>query len=180
MVTIRSLVVLYATVGIASAGKCKPGSYSSSGSVSFSTTETTSAFVSAVGSSTTAPGTTLETSIKESTSETAFNAISTDTTETATPEPSLTTLLTSLVTTSADTITTTDESAATATSATPITSCPSDTEQCFNTMKIKCKTVIGGLNGGVVVKDLNECVQQCGSNVNCAGFTYQESNQVCG
>ncbi|QPC79281.1 hypothetical protein HYE68_010033 [Fusarium pseudograminearum] len=178
MVAIRSFVVLYAAVGIASAGKCKPESLSSSvlsetsisGSVGFS-----SAFT--AESSTTVPGTTLETSISESTAETVSSAISTDTTETTTLESSLTTLLTSFVTTSADI--TTVESAATTTSAAPIPSCPSDTEQCFGTMEIKCDSIFGGLSDNTEVKDLNECVKKCSSDTNCAAFSYAESIRTC-
>ncbi|ESU11981.1 hypothetical protein FGSG_05947 [Fusarium graminearum PH-1] len=154
MVAIRSFVALYAAVGIASAGKCKPESISSSilseastsGSVGFSS-------ASAAESSTTVPGTTLETSINESTTETVSSAISTVATDTTTLEPSLTTLLTSFVTTSADI--TTVESATTTTSATPIPKCPSDIEQCFGTMEIQCSTIFGGLSDYTEVEDLN-------------------------
>ncbi|UZP41903.1 hypothetical protein NXS19_009719 [Fusarium pseudograminearum] len=178
MVAIRSFVVLYAAVGIASAGKCKPESISSSilsetsisGSVGFSSASTAE-------SSTTVPGTTLETSISESTAETVSSAISTDTTETTTLESSLTTLLTSFVTTSA--VITTVESAATTTSAAPIPSCPSDTEQCFGTMEIKCDSIFGGLSDNTEVKDLNECVKKCSSDTNCAAFSYAESIRTC-
>ncbi|CAF3548220.1 unnamed protein product [Fusarium graminearum] len=178
MVAIRSFVALYAAVGIASAGKCKPESISSSilseastsGSVGFSS-------ASAAKSSTTVPGTTLETSINESTTETVSSAISTVTTDTTTLEPSLTTLLTSFVTTSADI--TTVESATTTTSATPIPKCPSDIEQCFGTMEIQCSTIFGGLSDYTEVEDLNACVNKCSSDTNCAAFSYEESTRTC-
>ncbi|KAF9768924.1 hypothetical protein IL306_013716 [Fusarium sp. DS 682] len=186
MVAIRSFFVLYAAAGIASAGKCKPESRSSSflsetssGSARLTTTEAASASVSIVESSTTLADTTMETSIKGSTTETASSIVSTDTTETATIESSPTTLLTSFITTSADT-TTTVESAASTTSAAPaVVTCPSEIEQCVGTMDIKCGYTLTGLSSSTFVSDLNECVQLCSSSADCVAFTYSESLSAC-
>ncbi|KPA35411.1 chitin synthase a [Fusarium langsethiae] len=88
MVAIRSFFIVYAAAGLASAGKCKPESLSSSiisvpsstfSSIDTASTDSTSAIL-IESTTTTMAETTRETSLTDSTTETAFT---TDVTETA-------------------------------------------------------------------------------------------------
>ncbi|KAF4335783.1 hypothetical protein FBEOM_10374 [Fusarium beomiforme] len=111
-------------------------------------------------------------------SETSSGSAGLTTTETASVGSSLTTLLTSFVTTSADT--TTAESAATTTSAAPaVATCPSEVDQCIDTIEIKCGYTFTGLSTSSFVNNLNDCVQICSSSSDCVAFTYSESLSVC-
>ncbi|KAG5655667.1 hypothetical protein KAF25_009166 [Fusarium avenaceum] len=181
MATIRSLLVLFAAAGIASAGKCKPESRSttvvSASGVTTSAIDifssTVSASVTLIESTTSQADTTVETTPTES----ASSATSLDTTE-ATTESKPTTLVTSFTTRNADTTT---EPVATTTSAAPgpVVTCPSDVNQCLGTMTIQCDVIIGGLFGIGPVSDLNECAQQCNSDTSCTAFSYSEDGGEC-
>ncbi|RKK24343.1 hypothetical protein BFJ66_g9074 [Fusarium oxysporum f. sp. cepae] len=184
MVAIRSLFILSAAVGIASAGKCKPESRSSSvvsvlsstASASDAASSTASASATLIGSTTpTTTDTTVETNLIESATETASSA---DATETGTTESKPTTFLTSFTTSNADTTT---ELAATTTSTAsgPVVTCPSDVEQCLGTMEIQCNVILSGLDSPTIVADLNECAQQCNSDISCVAFTYSEGQREC-
>ncbi|TVY76851.1 hypothetical protein Focb16_v008006 [Fusarium oxysporum f. sp. cubense] len=186
MVAIRSLFILSAAVGIASAGKCKPESRSSSvvsvpsSTVSASDTASSTASASAtlIESSTTLADTTVETSLTESATETGSSATSADATETSTTESKPTTFLTSFTTSNADTTT---EPAATTTSVAPgpVVTCPSEVDQCLGTMEIQCNVILSGLANPTTVADLNECAQQCNSETSCLAFTYSLGLQTC-
>ncbi|KAL9572319.1 hypothetical protein ACKAV7_003520 [Fusarium commune] len=184
MVAIRSFFILSAAVGIASAGKCKPESHTSSivsvpsSTVSASDTASSTASASAtlIGSTTTTMAdTTVETSLTESATETASSA---DATETSTTESKPTTFLTSFTTSNAYTTT---EPAATTTSAAPgpVVNCPSEVDQCLGTMEIQCNVILSGLSNPITVADLNECAQQCNSDTSCVAFTYSVGLQKC-
>ncbi|KAL5610267.1 hypothetical protein FOVSG1_004948 [Fusarium oxysporum f. sp. vasinfectum] len=176
MVAIRSFLILSAAVGIASAGKCKPESHTSSivsvpsSTVSASDTASSTASASAtlIGSTTTTTtmaDTTVETSLAESA------------TETSTIESKPTTFLTSFTTSNADTTI----KAATTTSAAPdpVVTCPSEVDQCLGTMEIQCDVILSGLTNPTTVVDLNECAQQCNSDASCLAFTYSDGLQTC-
>ncbi|KAF5548199.1 hypothetical protein FNAPI_8303 [Fusarium napiforme] len=203
MVAIRSFFILSAVVGIASAGKCKPESRSSSivsvasstGSASatviesITTTETTltkSATETASSETASASGSDSATLIESSTTladttvetsiaeSTASSATSADV---STTETKLTTFLTSFTTSNADTTT---EAATTTTAAPgPVVSCPSDVSQCLGTMQIQCDVILGGLNSPIILADMNACAQQCNSDTACRAFTYNKYMQEC-
>ncbi|KAK2697102.1 hypothetical protein QWA68_003479 [Fusarium oxysporum] len=186
MVAIRSLFILSAAVGIASAGKCKPESRSgsvvsvpsSTASASDAASSTASASATLIESSTTLADTTVETSLTESATETASSVTSAGATEASTTESKPTTFLTSFTTSNADTTT---EPAATTTSAAhgPVVTCPSEVDQCLGTMEIQCNVILSGLDDPTTVADLNECAQQCNSDTSCVAFTYSEDLQTC-
>ncbi|KAF5704905.1 hypothetical protein FMUND_12319 [Fusarium mundagurra] len=208
MVAIRSFFILYAAAGIASAGKCKPESHSSSivsvpsSSVSASTT--------VIESATTLAVTTTGTSITESATETASSgtasasisasatlvqsssSLADTTTETSIAESTASSATSADVSTTESKHTTfltsfttsnadtTTEAATTTTAAPgPVVSCPSEVDQCLGTMEIQCDVILGGLTGPTVVADMNECAQRCNSDTSCVAFTYQEANQNC-
>ncbi|KAF4478486.1 hypothetical protein FAGAP_12404 [Fusarium agapanthi] len=177
MVAIRSFLILSAAAGLASAGKCKPESRSSSiGGVSSSTvsvTNTASASATLIESTTTLADTTAEESLTESATETASSATSADF---STTESKPTTLLTSF-TKSADT--TTEAATTTSAAPAPVVTCPSEVDQCLGTMEIQCDVILGGLTGPSEVADMNECAQQCNSDASCRAFTYSENSKIC-
>ncbi|CAJ0543977.1 Ff.00g040210.m01.CDS01 [Fusarium sp. VM40] len=182
MATIRSLLVLVAAAGIASAGKCKPESRSTTMvSASGLTTSaidivssTVSASVTLIESTTIQADTTVETTLTES----ASSPTSLDTTEASTSESKPTTLVTSFTTRNADTTT---APVATTTSAAPgpVVTCPSEMNQCLGTMKIQCDVILASLSDPTTVSDLNECAQQCNSDTSCTAFTYSEDGGQC-
>lgn len=182
MATIRSLLVLVAAAGIASAGKCKPESrltmIASASSITVSVSDivssTVSASVTLIESTTIQAGTTVETTVTES----ASIATSLDTTDASTTEAKPTTLVTSFTTRNADTTT---APVATTTSAAPgpVVTCPSEVNQCLGTMKIQCDVILAGLSDPTTVSDLNECAQQCNSDISCTAFTYEEDGRQC-
>ncbi|KAK7597486.1 hypothetical protein V3481_004069 [Fusarium oxysporum f. sp. vasinfectum] len=185
MVAIRSFFILSAAVSIASAGKCKPESRSSSvvsvpsstASASDAASSTASASATLIESSTTLADTTVETSLTESATETASSATSAGATKASTTESKPTTFLTSITTSNADTT----KPAATTTSAAhgPVVNCPSEVDQCLGTIEIQCDVILSGLEGPTTVADLNECAQQCNSDTSCVAFTYSEGLQTC-
>ncbi|KIL88388.1 hypothetical protein FAVG1_08467 [Fusarium avenaceum] len=182
MATIRSLLVLVAAAGIASAGKCKPESRSttiaSASSITVSASDIVSSAVSAsvtlVESTTIEADATVETTFTES----ASSAASLDTTEAITTESKPTTLVTSFTTRNADT-TTAPVSTTTSAAPGPIVTCPSEVNQCLGTMKIQCDVILAGLSDPTTVSDLNECAQQCNSDTSCTAFTYEEYGRQC-
>ncbi|PNP74113.1 hypothetical protein FNYG_12557 [Fusarium nygamai] len=208
MVAIRSFLILSAAVGIASAGKCKPESRSSSIVSVASSTVSVSATV--IESTTALADTTTETVLTKSATETASSdTASASGSASATIIESSTTLADTTVetsiadstassATSADVSTTeskpttfltsfttsnadTTTEAATTTSAAPgpVLSCPSDIDQCLGTMEIQCGVLLGGLNSPSIVSDMNECAQQCNSDTSCRAFTYNEYMHEC-
>ncbi|KAF4950562.1 hypothetical protein FGADI_8121 [Fusarium gaditjirri] len=185
MVAIRSFFILSAAVGIASAGKCKPESLSSSvvsvpsSTVSASDTASSAASttVTLIESSTTLADTTAEMSLTGSATETASTATSADATETSITESKPTTFLTSFTTSNAGT--TTEAATTTTAAAGPVVTCPSDVQQCLGTIKIQCDVLLSGLNNPTGVADLNECTQQCNSDASCLAFTYSQNSRSC-
>ncbi|KAF5687853.1 hypothetical protein FDENT_5143 [Fusarium denticulatum] len=208
MVAIRSFLTLSAAVGIASAGKCKPESRSSS--IVSVTSSTGSASATVLGSTTTLADTTMEMSLTESAAETAFSeTASASGSGSATLIESSTTLADTTVqtsiaestgssATSSDVSTTeskpttfltsfttlnadTTTEAVTTTSAAPgpVVSCPSEVDQCLGTMEIQCNVLLGGLNSPSIVNDMNECAQQCNSDNSCRAFTYNSYMHEC-
>ncbi|KAF5545310.1 hypothetical protein FPHYL_10764 [Fusarium phyllophilum] len=208
MVAIRSFLILSAAVGIASAGKCKPESRSSS--IMSVASSTVSASATAIESTTTLADTTMETSLTETATESASSdTASASASASATLIESSTTLAgttaeTSLAestassATSADASTTeskattfltsfttsnadtTTEAATTTTAAPgPVVSCPSEVGQCLGTMEIQCDVLLGGLSSPSVVADMNECAQQCNSDTSCRAFTYNGNTHEC-
>ncbi|KAF5547701.1 hypothetical protein FMEXI_5027 [Fusarium mexicanum] len=202
MVAIRSFIILSAAVGIASAGKCKPESRSSS--VVSVASSTVSASVSMIESTTTLSDTTMETSLTKSAAETASSdtasatviessstvvdttaetsmaestASSVTSTDASTTESKLTTFLTSFITSNADT--TTEPATTTSAAPGPVVTCPSDVDQCLGTMEIQCSVLLGGLNSPSSVADMNECAQKCKSDNSCRAFTYNEYTREC-
>ncbi|ENH66804.1 hypothetical protein FOC1_g10007460 [Fusarium oxysporum f. sp. cubense race 1] len=156
MVAIRSFLILSAAVGIASAGKCKPESHTSSiVSVPSSTVSASDTASSTASASATLIGSTTTTTMADTTVETSLTESAT---ETSTIESKPTTFLTSFTTSNADTTT----KAATTTSAGPgpVVTCPSEVDQCLGTMEIQCDVILSGLTNPTTVADLNECVTQ--------------------
>ncbi|KAF5968924.1 hypothetical protein FBULB1_10490 [Fusarium bulbicola] len=208
MVAIRSFIILSAAVGIASAGKCKPESHSSSIGLVASSTVSTSVIV--IESTTTLSDTTMETSLTKSAAETASSdtaSVSASASVTATESSSTVadaTAETSMAEstafsdTSADASTTeskpttfltsfttsnadTTSEPATTTSAAPgpVVTCPSDVDQCLGTMEIQCDVLLGGLSSPSIVADMNECAQRCNSGHSCRAFTYNQYTREC-
>ncbi|KAF5971117.1 hypothetical protein FCOIX_10024 [Fusarium coicis] len=207
MVAIRSFFIFSAAAGIASAGKCRPESRSSS---IFSLASSTGSASVTVIESTTLADTTTETSLSESATETASSetasasgsgsatliessttladttvetsiaestASSATSADISTTESKLTTFLTSFTTSNADT--TTEAATTTTTAPGPVVSCPSDVDQCLGTMEIQCGVLLGGLNNPSILADMNACAQQCNSDTTCRAFTYNENMNEC-
>ncbi|EMT72580.1 hypothetical protein FOC4_g10001217 [Fusarium odoratissimum] len=152
MVAIRSFLILSAAVGIASAGKCKPESHTSSiVSVPSSTVSASDTASSTASASATLIGSTTTTTMADTTVETS---LAESATETSTIESKPTTFLTSFTTSNADTTI----KAATTTSAAPdpVVTCPSEVDQCLGTMEIQCDVILSGLTNPTTVADLND------------------------
>ncbi|KAF5581417.1 hypothetical protein FPANT_8938 [Fusarium pseudoanthophilum] len=208
MVAIRSFFIFSAAAGIASAGKCKPESRSSS--IVPVASSTGSASVSVIESSTTLADTTTQTSLTKSATETASSeTASASGSGSATIIESSTTLADTTVessiaestassATSADISTTesklttfltsfttsnadtTTEAATTTTAASgPVVTCPSEVDQCLGTMEIQCDVLLGGLNNPSILADMNACAQQCNSDTTCRAFTYNQNMHEC-
>ncbi|KAG9497458.1 hypothetical protein J7337_010319 [Fusarium musae] len=208
MVAIRSFLILSAAAGIASAGKCKPESRSSS--IVPVASSTGSASVSVIESSATLAGTTTETTLTKSATETASDetasasgsasativesstTLSDTTVETSIAESTASSATSADISTTESKLTTfltsfstsnadtTTEAATTTTAAPgPVVSCPSDVDQCLGTMEIQCDVLLGGLNSPSTVADMNACAQQCNSDTSCRAFTYNEYMYSC-
>ncbi|KAG6978024.1 hypothetical protein FocnCong_v021462 [Fusarium oxysporum f. sp. conglutinans] len=166
-----SKILIVAT--IASAGKCKPHSFSQTTTETASVESTTAGLSTTLAASTTTSAdVTVETSLTETSAETSAVTIP-DTTS------ALTTFVTSFSTSSAET--TTVESVTTTTAAAPpaAVTCPSASQQCVGTIAIQCDTILVGLSQGVTVDDAESCANLCNSDDTCAGFTYNDSIKSC-
>ncbi|UZP32333.1 hypothetical protein NXS19_000149 [Fusarium pseudograminearum] len=196
MVAIRSFLVLPSVVGVVSAGLCKPQSSITTAASQTSilttlsaapTTESSTIFLSESTVEETAVSMTILSETTETAATETIEATTTagesttdiifDATSTGAAESTLTTLATSLATSSE---TTTSESATTTTAAAdPVATCPSSTTQCVRTMQIMCGTLFAGLADSIRADTLDDCVQLCAGDTNCAVFTYGETTNSC-
>jgi hypothetical protein len=55
---------------------------------------------------------------------------------------------------------------------------PSDVNQYLGKMAIQCD-FLGGVNGGIVAEDLNDCAHRCNKDASCHAFTYYRQYKFC-
>ncbi|GKU22698.1 unnamed protein product [Fusarium langsethiae] len=145
-----------------------------------STTATIVTETASSGSSTDLSTILVETTLTEPVSATTTGTASTTTTggitstaeytTTVTEEP--TDITTTYFTPILDSATETTSQPATTTGAEQTIVCPSNPNQCFNTMKIFCDLVVGGIPKAVSGVTAQQCFERCRDDLQCIIFTH--------